>query len=93
VGVVWRRGVGRASPAAPDTLWRRWGHQTTPMWNTISHDTYVLVYVCVYVCNKPPQPNAFKPFLPPESQPKTRATTALIRPRARFLQYGLLVIA
>ena len=64
VGVVWWRGVGRACHAAPERIWRRGAHQTTLMWTIISHDTYVLVYVCVYVCNTPHQPRP-KRAIPP----------------------------
>jgi hypothetical protein len=64
VEVVWWRGVGRACPAAPDRIWRRWAHQTTPTWTIISQDLYVLGYMCVYVCNKPHQPRPKRAIQP-----------------------------
>ena len=79
VGVVWWRGVGRACHAAPERIWRRGAHQTTLMWTIISHDTYVLVYVCVYVCNEPPPAERFQaiptPRIPAQNPREDRVNT------------------
>jgi hypothetical protein len=49
------------------------------MWTTISHDTYVLVYVCVYVCNKPPPAERFQaiptPRFPAQNPRNDRVNT------------------
>lgn len=95
VGVVWWRGVGRACPAAPDRIWRRWAHQTTPMWTTISHDPYVLGYMYVYVCNKPHQPRpkrAIQPAAFNGPQPR-RAELAPARQKQPAVIYSVAFLA